>query len=113
MNLMCNTKHGAIEWRWKDSGQPSPEYKSLNHQWWIPKKSEFELVTKVDASIKQEIKGLVCPTSFNLISLIFCYSYHGLLKLLHNIGNKLLLILLVFADSQSFLLSLLFNLCNL
>ena len=56
MNLMCNTKHGAIEWRWKDSGQPSPEYKSLNHQWWIPKKSEFELVTKVDTSIKQEIK---------------------------------------------------------
>ena len=46
MNLMCNTKHGAIEWRWKDSGQPSPEYKSLNHQWWIPKKSEFELVSK-------------------------------------------------------------------
>jgi hypothetical protein len=28
----------------------------LNHQWWIPKKSEFELVTKVDASIRQEIK---------------------------------------------------------
>ena len=45
MNLMCNTKHGVIQWRWKDTGQPSPEYKSLNHQWWIPKKSEFELVT--------------------------------------------------------------------
>jgi len=56
MNLMCNTKHGVIQWRWKDLGQPSSEYKSLNHQWWIPKKSEFELVTKVDASIKQEIK---------------------------------------------------------
>ena len=45
MNLICNTKHGVIQWRWKDLGQPSPEYKSLNHQWWIPKKSEFELVT--------------------------------------------------------------------
>ena len=52
MNLMCNTEHGAIQWKWKDSGSPSAEYKSLNHQWWIPKKSDFELVTKVDASIR-------------------------------------------------------------
>ena len=56
MNLMCNTEHGAIQWRWKDSGEPSPAYKSLNHQWWIPKKSDLELVTKVDASIRQEVK---------------------------------------------------------
>ena len=56
MNLMCNTEHGAIQWRWKDIGQPSSAYKSLNHQWWIPKKSDFELVTKVDASIRQEVK---------------------------------------------------------
>ena len=56
MNLMSNTKHGAIEWRWKTAGDPSPAYKSLNHQWWIPKKSEFELITKVDLDIKQEVK---------------------------------------------------------
>ena len=56
MHLICNTKHGAIEWRWKTTGDPSPAYKSLNHQWWIPKKSEFELITKVDLNIKQEVK---------------------------------------------------------
>jgi|TARA_R100000482_G_scaffold100254_1_gene43677 hypothetical protein len=56
MHLICNTKHGAIEWRWKTIGDPSPAYKSLNHQWWIPKKSEFELITKVDLDIKQEVK---------------------------------------------------------
>jgi len=56
MKLMCNTEHGAIQWKWKDSGSPSAEYKSLNHQWWIPKKSDLELVTKVDASIRQEVK---------------------------------------------------------
>lgn len=53
---MCDTEHGAIQWRWKDSGSPSAEYKSLNHQWWTPKKSDFELVTIVDASIRQEVK---------------------------------------------------------
>ena len=57
MNLMCNTKHGAIEWRWKDSGQPSPEYKSLNHQWWLPKKSDFEIISNADQITKQEIKN--------------------------------------------------------
>ena len=56
MKLMCNTKHGAIQWRWKDIGEPSPAYKSLNHQWWFPKKSEFELVTVVDSTIRQEVK---------------------------------------------------------
>jgi len=56
IKLKCKTKHGIVEWRWKLTGDPSPEYKSLNHQWWIPKKSEFELLTEVDTSIKQEIK---------------------------------------------------------
>jgi hypothetical protein len=57
MNLMSNTKHGAIEWRWKATGDPSPSYKSLNYQWWIPNKSDFEIVSKVDVDIKQEIKN--------------------------------------------------------
>ena len=56
IKLKCKTKHGIVEWRWNLTGDPSPEYKSLNHQWWIPKKSEFELLTEVDTSIKQEIK---------------------------------------------------------
>jgi len=55
MKLMCDTEHGAIQWRWKGSGSPSAEYKSLNYQWWFPKKSDFELVTKVDAAIRQEV----------------------------------------------------------
>ena len=32
-------------------------YKSLNYQWWTPKKSDFEIVTKLDTSIKQEVKN--------------------------------------------------------
>ena len=57
MHLMSNTKHGAIEWRWKTTGDPSPAYKSLNHQWWIPKKSDFEIISNKDQNTKQEIKN--------------------------------------------------------
>ena len=50
------TEHGNIEWRWRDEGDPSPAYKSLNHQWWTPKKSDFQILTKLDAKQKQEAK---------------------------------------------------------
>ena len=57
MNLYTNTEHGQIEWRWKATGDPSPAYKSLKYQWWTPKKSDFEIVTKLDTAIKQEVKN--------------------------------------------------------
>ena len=57
MKLYANTEHGQIEWRWKTTGDPSPFYKSLNYQWWIPNKSDFEIVSKVDVDIKQAIKN--------------------------------------------------------
>jgi hypothetical protein len=50
------TEHGNIEWRWRDEGDPSPAYKSLNLQWWTPKKSDFQILTKLDAKQKQEAK---------------------------------------------------------
>ena len=37
MKHYANTTYGIVEWKWKDSGSPSAEYKSLNHQWWLPK----------------------------------------------------------------------------
>lgn len=59
MNLMCNTKYGAIQWRWKANGNPSPAYKSLNYQWWIPNKSDIEILGAIDKETKQEIKNEV------------------------------------------------------
>jgi len=57
MNMYSNTIHGVVQWQWKVEGQVSPEYKSLNHQWWTPNKSDFEIVTKLDADVKQEVKN--------------------------------------------------------
>lgn len=57
MKLFANTEHGIVEWKWKGSGSPSAEYKSLNHQWWLPKKSDFEIVSNQDQITKQEIKN--------------------------------------------------------
>ena len=59
MKLFANTEHGIVEWKWKDSGSPSAEYKSLNHQWWLPKKSYFEIISNADQITKQEIKNEV------------------------------------------------------
>ena len=56
MKLYANTKHGQAEWKWKGEGSSSAAYKSLNHQWWFPNKSDFEIVTKLDPIIKQEVK---------------------------------------------------------
>ena len=56
MRLLSTTKHGIVEWRWKEEGEPSPQYKSLHHQWYVPKKSEFEIVTDLDRQAKQEVK---------------------------------------------------------
>ncbi len=57
MKLFANTEHGIVEWKWKDSGSPSAEYKSLNHQWWLPKKSDFEIISNECQITKQEIKN--------------------------------------------------------
>ena len=57
MKLFANTKHGIVEWKWKGSGSPSAEYKSLNHQWWLPKKSDFEIISNANQITKQEIKN--------------------------------------------------------
>ena len=57
MKLLAKTEHGIVQWKWKDSGSPSAEYKSLKHQWWTPKKSDFEIVSNKDQITKQEIKN--------------------------------------------------------
>ena len=57
MNLYANTEHGQIEWRWKTTGEPSPAYKSMNYQWWIPNKSDIEILGAMDNQSKQEIKN--------------------------------------------------------
>ena len=57
MKLFANTEHGIVEWKWRDSGSPSAEYKSLNHQWWLPKKSDFKIISNEDQITKQEIKN--------------------------------------------------------
>jgi hypothetical protein len=64
MNDALNTfywqgESGNVIWRWKTVGDPSPAYKSLNHQWWIPKKSEFEIVSAPDSINKQEVKDAI------------------------------------------------------
>lgn len=51
-----DTKHGTVEWRWKTEGDPSPAYKSLNYNWWTPKKSDFQILTKLDTDKRQEAK---------------------------------------------------------
>jgi len=56
IKLKAKTKHGDIEWKWKDTGHPSAEYKSIHHQWWIPKKSDLQIVSKVDILFKQDVK---------------------------------------------------------
>ena len=57
MKLFANTEHGIVQWKWRDSGSPSAEYKSLNHQWWLPKKSDLEIISNEDQITKQEIKN--------------------------------------------------------
>ena len=57
MNLYANTERGQIEWRWKTTGEPSPAYKSMNYQWWIPNKSDIEILGAMDNQSKQEIKN--------------------------------------------------------
>ena len=57
MNMYSNTIHGVVQWQWKVEGQVSPEYKSLNHQWWTPNKSDFENVTKLYSAVRQEAKN--------------------------------------------------------
>ena len=57
MKLLAKTEHGIVQWKWKDSGNPSAEYKSLNYQWWLPKKSDFEITSNADQITKQEIKN--------------------------------------------------------
>ena len=56
IKLQARTEHGDIEWKWKDSGHPSAEYKSINHQWWIPKKSDLQIVSKLDVLFIQDVK---------------------------------------------------------
>tara|TARA_R110000744_G_scaffold95133_2_gene183908 strand:- start:13622 stop:13921 length:300 start_codon:yes stop_codon:yes gene_type:complete len=53
------TEQGTVEWRWKTEGDPSPSYKSLNYSWWTPKKSDFEILTKLDTKNKQEARDEV------------------------------------------------------
>lgn len=57
MKHYANTTYGIVQWKWKDSNNPSAEYKSLNHQWWLPKKSDFEIISNADQITKQEIKN--------------------------------------------------------
>ena len=57
MKHYANTTYGIVQWKWKDSDNPSAEYKSLNHQWWLPKKSDFEIISNEDQTTKQEIKN--------------------------------------------------------
>tara|TARA_B100000768_G_scaffold55494_1_gene54021 strand:- start:4405 stop:4659 length:255 start_codon:yes stop_codon:yes gene_type:complete len=57
MYLYSKTEHGVIQWQWKTQGEVSPAYKSVNHQWWTPNKSDFEIITKLDADVKQEVKN--------------------------------------------------------
>ena len=59
MKLFANTEHGIVQWKWRDSGCPSAEYKSLNHQWWTPKKSDLQIVSNFDQNIKQELKDFI------------------------------------------------------
>ena len=62
MNNLLNTFYwetdfGDVIWRWKEDGDPSPAHKSLNYQWWTPKKSELEIVSVPDSVNKQEVKN--------------------------------------------------------
>ena len=62
MNNLLNTFYwetdsGDVIWRWKEDGDPSPAHKSLNYQWWTPKKSELEIVSVPDSVNKHEVKN--------------------------------------------------------
>ena len=53
------TETGNVIWRWKTTGDPSPAYKSLNYQWWTPKKSELEIISTQKSTNKQEVKDAI------------------------------------------------------
>lgn len=53
------TEAGNVIWRWKTTGDPSPAHKSLNYQWWTPKKSEFEILSSPKSISKQEAKDAI------------------------------------------------------
>ena len=54
-----DTEEGEVKWRWKEDGSPSPQYKSLNYQWWISKKSDFEIISAPSSVNKQEIRNAI------------------------------------------------------
>jgi len=77
MKLLSTTNHGIVEWRWKKEktedakeDRTSPFYKSLHYQWWIPKKSDFEIVTDLDRQTKQEVKDEIWEDLQNEINYI-------------------------------------------
>lgn len=51
-----DTKHGTVEWRWKTTGEPSAMYKSFNYQWWFPKKTDFEVLTRLSTEARKEVR---------------------------------------------------------
>ena len=60
LELYFTSSKGVIQWDWKGENlpgeTPSPKYKAYNYQWYVPKKSEFEIVTKLDRQTRQEVK---------------------------------------------------------
>ena len=82
MKLFANTEHGIVQWKWRDSGSPSAEYKSLNHQWWLPKKSDLEIISNEDQITKQEIKNEIWE------DMQIDYAYTKELYKLHKLNKK-------------------------
>lgn len=82
MKHYANTTYGIVQWKWKDSDNPSAEYKSLNHQWWLPKKSDFEIISNEDQITKQEIKNEIWE------DMQIDYAYTKELYKLHKLNKK-------------------------
>ena len=58
--LYFTSSKGVVQWDWKGenspSDNPSPKYKAYNHQWYVPKKSEFTIISDLPATDKQQVK---------------------------------------------------------
>lgn len=58
--LYFTSSKGVIQWDWRGDNtpkpNPDPKYKAYNHQWYVPKKSEFTIITNLPREDKQQVK---------------------------------------------------------
>jgi hypothetical protein len=58
--LYFTSSKGVIQWDWKGENlpgeTPSPKYKAYNYQWYVPKKSEFTIISDLPKEDRQQVK---------------------------------------------------------